>query len=179
LAQLVKKFLLFIEDKGHYHVHKSPPVDPILRQLNSFHTFIPHFFKIPNVISFSIAQVVPNNLSKSEALWYQMFLTFTGLILQISLHHKPAQWVIPHTMRVKTGMKMHALAVSALLARSCAHRKYVLFPAQIRLRSLESAALCVQVGTCVQSAVNHWTYALYSDTTKPIYLCALKIVKWC
>jgi hypothetical protein len=48
-------------------------------------------------------------------------------------------------MRVKNGRKTHALAVGAALATRHVRRKCVQFPVKIQLRSLESAALCVQV----------------------------------
>jgi len=30
----------------HYHVHRSPPLVPILRQMKAVHKFLPHFPKI-------------------------------------------------------------------------------------------------------------------------------------
>jgi len=44
VAQLVKKFPL--NPKVYYCVHKSPPLDLILNQLNSVHIFVSHSFKI-------------------------------------------------------------------------------------------------------------------------------------
>jgi hypothetical protein len=67
------------------------------------------------------------------------------MILQISLHQEHAQLEMPRTMKVKNGRKMHALTVGAALATRHVCKKYVQFPAKIQLRSLESAALYVQV----------------------------------
>jgi len=44
VAQLVKKFLLSMENKD-YHVHNSPPLVPFLTQTNPVHIFWPYFSK--------------------------------------------------------------------------------------------------------------------------------------
>jgi hypothetical protein len=48
-------------------------------------------------------------------------------------------------MRAKNGRKMYELAVGAASATRHVRKKCVQFPAKIQLRSLESAALYVQV----------------------------------
>jgi hypothetical protein len=43
--------------KAHHRVQNSPPLDPILRQLNPVHAITPYFFKIPSGLfhfSFSV-----------------------------------------------------------------------------------------------------------------------------
>jgi len=45
--QLLKKFPLFYgTPKVHYRIHKWPPPDPILSQLDPVHTLTSHFLKI-------------------------------------------------------------------------------------------------------------------------------------
>jgi hypothetical protein len=51
VVQLVNKLLSF---NGTRSVHRSPPLDPILRQLNPIYNLKPHFFKI----SFNISPVI-------------------------------------------------------------------------------------------------------------------------
>jgi hypothetical protein len=43
ISQLVKKFAAFY---GAFRVHKSPPLHPILKHLNTVHTLTPYIFKI-------------------------------------------------------------------------------------------------------------------------------------
>jgi hypothetical protein len=43
-GQEIRRLLLNLE--VHYHVHKSPPLDPILNQLNSVQSFALDFLKI-------------------------------------------------------------------------------------------------------------------------------------
>jgi hypothetical protein len=45
VAQLANEFQAW-NPKIHYRVHKSPPMDPVLSQINPFHMFILYFFKI-------------------------------------------------------------------------------------------------------------------------------------
>jgi len=47
VAQLIKKYPAFFMDlKVHHHVHKSPPLDPILSQLNPVHPIDPYSSKV-------------------------------------------------------------------------------------------------------------------------------------
>jgi hypothetical protein len=45
-AQLVQDVPPFRDPKGLFHVHKSPPLDPILSQMNPVQIITPHFFNI-------------------------------------------------------------------------------------------------------------------------------------
>jgi len=57
---LVKKSPPFIQKpKVYYHIHKSPPQDHILSQMNQVHTLTPSFCKIPlNLICTYVSQVI-------------------------------------------------------------------------------------------------------------------------
>jgi hypothetical protein len=46
VTELAKKLLTVIDSEVYYHIHKTPPFYPRVRNLNLLHTFIPCFCRI-------------------------------------------------------------------------------------------------------------------------------------
>jgi len=66
VAQLVKKFLTFLcKPKFHYRVHKSPPLVPILSQINPVYNCSPYFPKIQSNLSSHLCLDLPSCLFPS------------------------------------------------------------------------------------------------------------------
>jgi len=65
VAKIIKKFPLLWNPNVHYRVHKSPPLDNILRLQNLIHNLSSRFFKIHRNIVFP---PTPRSLKRSPYL---------------------------------------------------------------------------------------------------------------
>jgi hypothetical protein len=66
VTQLVKKYPAVLwNPKVHYHVHKSPPLDPILSQLNPVLPIDPYLPKVHLMLSFHLRLGLPSGLLPS------------------------------------------------------------------------------------------------------------------
>jgi hypothetical protein len=66
VIQLVTKFPALMEPEGLLNlVHKSPPLDPILGQMNPVHIIIRYFFKIHLILSSYLRLSLPNGFLPS------------------------------------------------------------------------------------------------------------------
>lgn len=74
-----------------------------------------------------LAPLIPHAVIDVPHFVVTLFVAVLAFMMQISLPQKSVWLAMLHTMRVKIGMKMHALAVSAALARRCVRSKCVLF----------------------------------------------------
>jgi hypothetical protein len=64
--------------KFHYHVHKTPPLLPVLRQMNTFHTF-PSYF--PKILSNIILPSTPSYFEWSLPLKFSDQILYAFLML--------------------------------------------------------------------------------------------------
>jgi hypothetical protein len=82
---------LFMENHFHHHVHKRPPVDPILNQKNSSTPSHPYFFHIYSSIILKFMPYIPK--CPLPLMKFCMNFTYLSCLLYVQLISDSLTWL--------------------------------------------------------------------------------------